>query len=181
MTVPPWAAAYVVTTAAAWSADHFNSRGLHSAAFALIGAMGFLASAVLPPDAYLVSPFPSPPQLPQYTKDMIAPLRLPHRGNQRRLRLHPAAARLAVGEPDVDGGHGAGDRAERVVRGAGADCRGVDLQERGEGARVSDGALDECGVVAVCLCRVCGAAVVLWVEESGGDWEEVCLLTLSGA
>ncbi|PWY64772.1 MFS transporter [Aspergillus heteromorphus CBS 117.55] len=53
MTVPPWAAAYVVTTAVAWSADHFNSRGLHSAAFALIGAMGFLASAVLPPDAYL--------------------------------------------------------------------------------------------------------------------------------
>ncbi|KAL5360133.1 major facilitator superfamily domain-containing protein [Aspergillus floccosus] len=53
MTVPPWAIAYVVTTAAAWSADHFNSRGLHSAVFALIGAMGFLASAVLPPDAYL--------------------------------------------------------------------------------------------------------------------------------
>ncbi|OGM39352.1 MFS transporter [Aspergillus bombycis] len=53
MTVPPWAVAYVVTTAAAWSADHFNSRGLHSAAFSFIGAMGFLASAVLPPDAYL--------------------------------------------------------------------------------------------------------------------------------
>ncbi|KAJ9256135.1 hypothetical protein DTO207G8_2705 [Paecilomyces variotii] len=53
MTVPPWAVAYVVTVAASWSADHFNSRGLHSAAFALIGAMGFLASAVLPADAYL--------------------------------------------------------------------------------------------------------------------------------
>ncbi|KAF9892343.1 hypothetical protein FE257_002120 [Aspergillus nanangensis] len=53
MTVPPWAAAYVVTTVVAWSADHFNSRGLHSALFAFIGAMGFLASAVLPPDAYL--------------------------------------------------------------------------------------------------------------------------------
>ncbi|KAL4877305.1 major facilitator superfamily domain-containing protein [Aspergillus karnatakaensis] len=53
MTVPPWAVAYVVTTAVAWSADHFNSRGLHSAAFAFIGAMGFLASAVLPADAYL--------------------------------------------------------------------------------------------------------------------------------
>ncbi|RAQ47716.1 MFS transporter [Aspergillus flavus] len=53
MTVPPWAVAYVVTTAAAWSADHFNCRGLHSAAFSFIGAMGFLASAVLPPDAYL--------------------------------------------------------------------------------------------------------------------------------
>ncbi|KAL5333186.1 major facilitator superfamily domain-containing protein [Aspergillus crustosus] len=53
MTVPPWAVAYVVTTTVAWSADHFNSRGLHSAAFAFIGAMGFLASAVLPADAYL--------------------------------------------------------------------------------------------------------------------------------
>ncbi|EAW13368.1 putative MFS transporter [Aspergillus clavatus NRRL 1] len=57
MTVPPWAVAYVVTTAAAWSADHFNSRGLHSALFSFIGAMGFLASAVLPPDAYLVSTY----------------------------------------------------------------------------------------------------------------------------
>lgn len=72
MTVPPYAVAYVVTVAASWSADHFNrfvlsnsikdlvtnfpSRGLHSAIFAFIGAMGFLASAVLPPDAYLVSP-----------------------------------------------------------------------------------------------------------------------------
>ncbi|GFF91186.1 MFS transporter, putative [Aspergillus udagawae] len=53
MTVPPWAVAYVVTTTAAWSADHFNSRGLHSALFSFIGAMGFLASAVLPPNAYL--------------------------------------------------------------------------------------------------------------------------------
>ncbi|KAL4918633.1 major facilitator superfamily domain-containing protein [Aspergillus aurantiobrunneus] len=53
MTVPPWAVAYVVTTAVAWSADHFNSRGLHSAVLSFIGAMGFLASAVLPADAYL--------------------------------------------------------------------------------------------------------------------------------
>ncbi|RDW67144.1 putative MFS transporter [Aspergillus mulundensis] len=37
MTVPPWAV----------------SRGLHSAIFSFIGAMGFLASAVLPADAYL--------------------------------------------------------------------------------------------------------------------------------
>lgn len=33
-----------------------TSRGLHSAVFSLIGAIGFLASAVLPADAYLVSP-----------------------------------------------------------------------------------------------------------------------------
>lgn len=35
-----------------WSADHFNARGLHSAALATIGAVGFLASAVLPPTDY---------------------------------------------------------------------------------------------------------------------------------
>ncbi|CAG7917041.1 unnamed protein product [Penicillium olsonii] len=56
MTVPPYAVAYVVTVAVAWSADHFNSRGLHSAIFSFIGAIGFLASAVLPASAYLVSP-----------------------------------------------------------------------------------------------------------------------------
>jgi hypothetical protein len=36
-----------------YSADRFNARGLHSAAFALIGAIGFMAAALLPPDAYL--------------------------------------------------------------------------------------------------------------------------------
>ncbi|KAJ5812488.1 hypothetical protein N7474_008789 [Penicillium riverlandense] len=53
MTVPPYAVAYVITLAVSWSADHFNARGIHSAIFSFIGAMGFLASAVLPADAYL--------------------------------------------------------------------------------------------------------------------------------
>ncbi|KAI0884284.1 MFS general substrate transporter [Annulohypoxylon maeteangense] len=52
MTVPPYAIAYVVSILTSWSADHFNARGLHSAALATIGAIGFLASAVLPADAY---------------------------------------------------------------------------------------------------------------------------------
>ncbi|GFF58725.1 uncharacterized transporter C1002.16c [Aspergillus udagawae] len=52
MTVPPYATAYVVTISVAWSADHFNARGLHSASFALIGAVGFLASALLPAESY---------------------------------------------------------------------------------------------------------------------------------
>lgn len=52
MTVPPYAVAYVVTIAVSWSADHFNARGLDSAIFATIGAIGFLASAVLPPASY---------------------------------------------------------------------------------------------------------------------------------
>lgn len=52
MTVPPYAASYVITILASWSADHFNARALHSAVFATIGAIGFLASALLPPSAY---------------------------------------------------------------------------------------------------------------------------------
>ncbi|KAJ5565159.1 hypothetical protein N7513_001401 [Penicillium frequentans] len=72
MTVPPYAVAYVVTVVVAWSADHFNSRGLHSALFAFIGAMGFLASAVLPAEAYLVTS-----------------LRVPHSCSRRSIRLHP--------------------------------------------------------------------------------------------
>ncbi|KAI0534931.1 putative MFS transporter [Xylaria digitata] len=53
MTVPPYAVAYVVQILTSWSADHFNERGLHSAAMALVGAVGFLISAVLPAEAYL--------------------------------------------------------------------------------------------------------------------------------
>lgn len=36
-----------------WSADHFNARGFHSSALAFIGAFGFVASALIPPDQYL--------------------------------------------------------------------------------------------------------------------------------
>ncbi|KAK3384884.1 major facilitator superfamily domain-containing protein [Podospora didyma] len=53
MTVPPYAVAYVVQILVSYSADHFNARAVHSSAFALIGAIGFMASALLPPDAYL--------------------------------------------------------------------------------------------------------------------------------
>lgn len=52
MTVPPYAVAYVVQICVSWSADHFNSRAIHSAVSAAVGACGFLASAVLPADAY---------------------------------------------------------------------------------------------------------------------------------
>lgn len=52
MTVPPYAVAYVVQVLVSWSADYFEARALHSAASAAVGACGFLASAVLPADAY---------------------------------------------------------------------------------------------------------------------------------
>ncbi|KAK3376811.1 major facilitator superfamily domain-containing protein [Lasiosphaeria ovina] len=53
MTVPPYAVAYVVQLFVSYSADRFNSRGLHSAVVAFIGAVGFMASALLDPKAYL--------------------------------------------------------------------------------------------------------------------------------
>lgn len=52
MTVPPYAVAYVVTLLVSFSADHFNARALHSAIFATIGAIGFMASALLPAHSY---------------------------------------------------------------------------------------------------------------------------------
>ncbi|KAI0175489.1 MFS general substrate transporter [Hypoxylon sp. FL1284] len=51
-TVPPWAVAYVLQIIVAWSGDHFNARAYHCAGAAAVGAAGFLASAVLPADAY---------------------------------------------------------------------------------------------------------------------------------
>ncbi|KAI5888568.1 MFS general substrate transporter [Schizophyllum commune H4-8] len=59
-TVPPYAVAYVVQVAVAYGADKTNrrgasslhSRGLFSAAFAFIGAIGFIVSGALPADDY---------------------------------------------------------------------------------------------------------------------------------
>ncbi|OBT82784.1 hypothetical protein VE02_09275 [Pseudogymnoascus sp. 03VT05] len=52
MTVPPYAVAYIFTLAVAYSADHFNARALHCSGAALIGAIGFLVSGLLPPNSY---------------------------------------------------------------------------------------------------------------------------------
>jgi MFS family permease len=52
MTVPPYAVAYVISIITAWSSDYFNARALHSAVLSTIGAVGFLASALLPAEAY---------------------------------------------------------------------------------------------------------------------------------
>ncbi|KAI8684874.1 hypothetical protein NCS57_00154600 [Fusarium keratoplasticum] len=52
MTVPPWAIAYVCQVLVAWSADHFNARGVHTAMASTVGAIGFIVSAALPVHAY---------------------------------------------------------------------------------------------------------------------------------
>ncbi|KAF7369776.1 MFS transporter [Mycena venus] len=57
MTVPPYAVAYFVTVFTSWSADRHNSRGLHSCIACIVGAAGFMGSALLPADAYAVIQF----------------------------------------------------------------------------------------------------------------------------
>jgi hypothetical protein len=52
MTVPPYAVAYVISIITAWSSDYFNACAVHPAVLSTIGAIGFMASALLPPDAY---------------------------------------------------------------------------------------------------------------------------------
>ncbi|KAF7553790.1 hypothetical protein G7Z17_g3399 [Cylindrodendrum hubeiense] len=44
--------AQLMTVLVAWSADHFNARGVHTAAASAVGAIGFIMSAALPADAY---------------------------------------------------------------------------------------------------------------------------------
>ncbi|KAK0212692.1 major facilitator superfamily domain-containing protein [Desarmillaria ectypa] len=52
MTVPPYAVSWVFSIFIGYVADRLNRRGLLSATFAAIGAIGFIASATLPEDAY---------------------------------------------------------------------------------------------------------------------------------
>lgn len=52
MTVPPWAVAYVCQVVVAWLADRYNARGYATAIASAFGAIGFIISAALPPDAY---------------------------------------------------------------------------------------------------------------------------------
>lgn len=53
MTVPPWAAAYIITLLIAITSDRTNTRSLHSAFCMLVSMVGFIASASLPATAYV--------------------------------------------------------------------------------------------------------------------------------
>ncbi|KAH7396070.1 MFS transporter [Cadophora sp. MPI-SDFR-AT-0126] len=52
MSVPPYAAAYIATIIVALSSDRYGTRALHSVVFMIVGAIGFIASALLPATAY---------------------------------------------------------------------------------------------------------------------------------
>lgn len=53
MTIPPWAVAYVFTVFVAFASDNYNARAFVSAACMVVGAAGFMASALLDPGRYI--------------------------------------------------------------------------------------------------------------------------------
>lgn len=141
------------------------SRGLHSAIFAFIGAMGFLASAVLPPDAYLVST--TDHIIPITNKRLIKPasLRMSHRSSKWSLRLHPPTARLALIEPTLHSRSGPSHSTKCLIRGPRPNSRSMDLQEQRRREGIPDGALDQCSTFVVCGCWMCLVETVLRVEK----------------
>jgi len=77
----------------------------------------------------------------------LGSIRRARRSGRRVLRLHPPSPRLAHQQHPINFQHRARRRDEHLRRRTRPDCRGVDLQgARGE-TRISDGTLDECGVV----------------------------------
>ena len=142
MTVPPYAAAYVVTLLVSWSADKYNawvlklseslstiayksSRAIHSAVFSLIGAIGFIASATLPADSYSVSP---PIPLSVSPANSSAPLWLSHHRSLWLLRLYSASSGLAVIEPTLHRCHRLSYCSQHLDGCSRTDRRCLDLQ-----------------------------------------------------
>jgi len=138
MTVPPYAVAYVVTLLVSWSGDHFNLRALHAAVFSTIGAIGFLASAVLPPDYYTVSfqlshfatqPYPGAVEnaSSNRTTTTEATIRLSYSRSIGRLRLHSSTPGVAFVQHTHHGRHRSRHSAQHLDGSAGADCGSLDL------------------------------------------------------
>lgn len=139
--------------------------------------MGFLASAVLPPDAYLVSTNlgiidivilhtqMKKTHLLTTHQFLPASIRVSHRRRKRLLCLHPPTPRLAFLEPAFDRGSRTRHRPERIRRRAGANRRCMDLQGQRGKKGVSDGSLDQCGFVTYGHGGLCVVADLLRVEE----------------
>lgn len=140
--------------------------------------MGFLASAVLPADAYLVvrkrNHLLESKEMKKSNWHPLAPLRLPHRRRRRRLRLHPPAPGLALLEPPVHRGRRARHRSERLLRRARPDRRRVDLQGPRGQEGIPDGPLDERCAASVRECGLRRAEGLLCVAKSEGEGRGGC-------
>lgn len=160
------------------------SRGLHSAIFSFIGAMGFLASAVLPASAYLVSgPIISSTHQSNENHRLILtpePLWMPHSRSQWRLRLHPTPTRLVILQYQLNSRRRTRNRTQHLIRGPGPDRRCLDLQKRRSKDRISNRPLDKCGIASLCDSRLHSIEALLRVAQSpwrrGKKWKEFRVL-----
>lgn len=94
--------------------------------------MGFLASAVLPASAYLVSRsiISSVHQDDERHQliQTLEPLRMSHSRGQRCLCLHPTSTRLAILQYQFNSRCRARNRTQRIIWRTRSDCRRLDLQ-----------------------------------------------------
>lgn len=129
--------------------------------------MGFLASAVLPAEDYLVSDPLNYKLLlqPRLTLLISVSLRVSHRGSQRSLRLHSAAPRLAIFESAIHRGGGPSHRTERIIRRARSDRRCMDLQKRGGEEGLPNRPLDQRSTASLCNSWMCTITIILRVEK----------------
>ena len=144
-----------------------HSRALHSAIFSAIGAIGFLASAVLPPQAYSVRTRydPDPKQKFAELTGHLATVRMSHRGGMWRVLVHSSPAGLAVLQSAQHGCHRFGHRSQHLHGSSRADRWRVDLQGRRGHTGVSHWPLDQCRLIVLCRSGLRSHAFLLFLEE----------------
>ena len=129
MTVPPYAASWVVSIIVGFAADKLNRRGLFAGVFAVVGAVGFIASATLPPEAFAVST-----DLHSYILCTVklnihtASIRNAYYRVHRHLFLHSSAPRMAIQQHALDVSYRTCSCIEHFLRCPRANRRSFHLQ-----------------------------------------------------
>lgn len=146
--------------------------------------MGFLASAVLPASAYLVSdPIISSTHESNENHRLILtpePLWMPHSRSQWRLRLYPTPTRLVILQYQLNSRRRTRNRTQHLIRGPGPNRRCLDLQKRRSKDRISNRPLDKCSIASLCDSRLHSIEALLRVAQSpwgrGKKWKKFRVL-----
>lgn len=104
-----------------------NSRAIHSAVFSCIGAVGFIASAVLPATSYTVSSHCPLSNTEANVSFPPATLWLSYSSGIWVICVHSPTSRLAILKLAYDGGHRFGCGLEHLYGRPGSNCRRLDL------------------------------------------------------
>lgn len=131
--------------------------------------MGFLASAVLPASAYLVSCpiIAGARQANQRHRLIKTPesLWMPHSRGQWRLRLYPTPTRLAILQYQLNSWRRTRNCTQHLIRCPRPDRRCLDLQKRRSKDRISNRPLDKCSIASLCGSRLHSIEALLRVAQ----------------